>query len=171
LQGNATLESFQNQLETILDTVTSSTSGAASLADLGITADSQTGTLNTSTDTLSTALSSNLASVAQLLGGSHGIATQIDALVTQYTKTGGVLSSINQGLQTGLSNLATQQTALNAELAAYSATLTTQYNAMDAAVAALKQTETYLTAEFNPNTSSSSSSSTSSLSSGTTNTA
>ena len=39
---------------------------------------------------------------------------------------------------------------MNAELATYSATLTTQYNAMDAAVAALKETQTYLTAEFNP---------------------
>jgi hypothetical protein len=39
---------------------------------------------------------------------------------------------------------------------------------MDAAVAALKETQTYLTAEFNPSSSSSSSSSTSSLSSGTT---
>ncbi len=37
---------------------------------------------------------------------------------------------------------------------------------MDAAVAALKETQTYLTAEFNPNQSSSSSSSNSSLSSG-----
>jgi flagellar capping protein FliD len=58
---------------------------------------------------------------------------------------------------------------LNAELATYSATLTTQYNAMDAAVAQLKLTQTYLTAEFNPNQSSSSSS-TGSLSSGTTST-
>jgi len=170
LQGNATLESFQNQLENILDTVTSSTSGAASLADLGITADAQTGTLDTSANTLSTALSANLSSVAQLLGGKNGIATQIDALVTQYTQAGGLLSTINQGLQTGLKNVATQQTALNTELATYAATLTAQYNAMDAAVAALKQTQTYLTAEFNPSSSSSSSSANSSLSSGTTST-
>ena len=53
------------------------------------------------------------------------------------------------------------------QAAAYSATLTAQYNAMDAAVAALKETQTYLNAEFNPNQSSSNSSSaTSSLSSG-----
>jgi flagellar capping protein FliD len=52
-------------------------------------------------------------------------------------------------------------------LAIYSQTLTTQYNAMDAAVAQLKLTQTYLTAEFNPNQSSSSSSSSSNLSSGT----
>jgi len=168
LQGNATLQSFQNQLSKILDTVTATNAGGvSSLSDLGITADANTGTYDTSTTTLTNALSSSLGAVGNLLGGTNGIATQIDNLVTQYTQAGGLLSNINTGLQTGLSNLATQQTALNAELATYSATLTTQYNAMDAAVAALKETQTYLTAEFNPN-SSSSSSSTSSLSSGTT---
>ncbi len=170
LQGNATLESFQNQLENILDQVNSnSTTGIASLTDLGITANT-TGTYDTSATTLSNALSSSLSGVANLLGGTNGIATQLDKLVTQYTQAGGLLASINQGLQTGLSNVATEQTELNAELVTYSQTLTTQYNAMDAAVASLKETQTYLTAEFNPSASSSSSSSSSSLSSGTTST-
>ncbi|MGO9993978.1 MAG: flagellar filament capping protein FliD [Steroidobacteraceae bacterium] len=170
LQGNATLQSFQNQLSNILDTVTANgTGGVNSLADLGITANASTGNYDTNTTTLANALSSSLSGVGNLLGGTNGIVTQIDTLVTQYTQAGGLLSTINQGLQTGLTNVATQQTALNAELATYSATLTTQYNAMDAAVAALKETQTYLTAEFNPSSSSSSSSS-SSLSSGTTST-
>jgi flagellar capping protein FliD len=79
-----------------------------------------------------------------------------------------LLSSINQGLQASLTNVSQQQSALQTELAAYSATLTAQYNAMDTAVASLKEMQTYLTAEFNPNQStSSSSSSTSSLGSGT----
>ena len=97
-----------------------------------------------------------------------GIATQIDTLINQYTGPSGLLSSINQGLQSSLSSVSQQQTALQAELAIYSATLTAQYNAMDTAVASLKETQTYLTAEFNPNQSSSSSSSsaTDSLSSG-----
>jgi flagellar hook-associated protein 2 len=168
LQGNATLQSFQNQLENILDTVKSNTSGGvASLADLGLTADANTGTLDTNTTTLSNALSSSLASVGKLLGGTNGIATQINSLINEYTGPGGLLATVNQGLTTGLKNVTTQQTALTAELATYSATLTSQYNAMDAAVAALKETQTYLTAEFNPSSASSSSSSTSSLSSGT----
>jgi flagellar hook-associated protein 2 len=171
LQGNATLEAFQNQLQNILDTVNSSNSGGVnSLADLGITADANSGAMDSNTTTLSNALSSSLASVGTLLGGTNGIATRINALVTQYTQAGGLLATINQGLQTGLSNVANQQTQLNAELATYSATLTTQYNAMDAAVAALKETQTYLTAEFDPSSASSSSPATSSLSSGTTNT-
>ncbi len=170
LQGNATLESFQNQLSSILDTVRSSNTGINSLSDLGITADASTGAYDTNATTLTNALSSSLSGVGSLLGGTTGLATQVDALVKQYTGAGGILATINQGLQTGLTNLATQQTQLNAELATYSATLTTEYNAMDTAVAQLKETQTYLTAEFNPNSSSSSSSSSSSLSSGTTST-
>jgi hypothetical protein len=52
----------------------------------------------------------------------------------------------------------------------YSATLTAEYNAMDTAVALLKQTQTYLTQQFNQGSLSSSTSSNSSLGSGTTNT-
>jgi flagellar hook-associated protein 2 len=168
LNGNATLEAFQNQLENILDTVNSGNSGGVtSLADLGITADANTGTLDSDTTTLSNALSGSLSSVGSLLGGTNGIATQINNLINGYTQPGGLLPTITQGLQSSLKNVASQQTALTAQLAIYSATLTTQYNAMDAAVAALKETQTYLTAEFNPNQSSSSSSSTSSLSGGT----
>jgi flagellar hook-associated protein 2 len=88
-------------------------------------------------------------------------------LIGQYTQAGGLLDSINQGLQSSLTDVANQQTALNKRLAVYSATLTAEYNAMDNAVALLKQTQTYLTAEFNSNSGSTSSSSTnSSLSSG-----
>ena len=168
LNGNATLESFQNQLENILGQVKSgNTSGVASLADLGIAADANTGQLDSNSTTLTNALSANLTAVGNLLGGTNGIATQLNTLINQYSGPGGLLSSVNQGLQSSLSNVSRQQTALQAELATYSATLTSQYNAMDAAVAALKETQTYLTAEFNPGqSSSSSSSSTSSLSSG-----
>jgi flagellar hook-associated protein 2 len=149
LNGNATLEAFQNQLENILDTVNSAGSGVHSLADLGITANAD-GSYASDDTTLSSALTASLASVGNLLGGPNGIATQIDNLVTGYTQPGGLLDTINQGLQTGLTNVSTQQTALTAQLATYSATLTTEYNAMDSAVAALKETQTYLTAEFNP---------------------
>jgi flagellar hook-associated protein 2 len=172
LQGNATLEAFQNQIEGILDTVSAGNPGGIeSLSDLGITADASTGGMDSNATTLANALASNLSSVASLLGGTSGIATQINSLVNQYTQAGGLLASINDGLQTGLQNMSTQQTQLNAELATYSATLTTQYNAMDTAVAALKETQSYLTAEFDASTgTSSSTSSSSSLSSGNTST-
>jgi flagellar hook-associated protein 2 len=168
LNGNATLEAFQNQLENVLNRVVSGgTGGVKSLTDLGITANPD-GSYSTDSTTLGNALAGNLSSVENLLGGANGIATQLDNLVAGYTGTGGLLDNINQGLQSSLSSVAKQQAALTAQLAVYSQTLTTQYNAMDAAVAQLKLTQTYLTAEFNPNQSTSSgSSSNSSLSSGT----
>lgn len=171
LQGNGTIEAFQNQLSQILDAVTSggAAGGINSLASIGITANTQ-GTYDTNSNTLSNALSSNLTAVGNLLGGTTGLASKIDTLIGGYTKPGGLLATINQGLQSGLKSVAAEQTQLNAQLATYSATLTTQYNAMDAAVASLKQTQAYLTAEFNPNAASSSSSSSTSLGAGNTNT-
>jgi flagellar hook-associated protein 2 len=170
LQGNATLEGFQNQLQNIIDEVKSGNPGGVqSLTDLGLTANAQ-GTYDTNASTLSNVLSSSLASVGTLLGGSTGLATQLDTLITQYTEPGGLLSTINSGYQTGLTNLATQQAQLNAELATYSATLTTEYNAMDTAVASLKETQTYLNAEFNPSANNTTSAASSSLSTGTTST-
>jgi flagellar hook-associated protein 2 len=169
LNGNATLEAFQNQLEGILDKVsTGGASGVKSLTDLGITANAD-GSYSTDDTKLGNALSASLASIGTLLGGTNGIATQIDNLVTGYTKPGGLLATINQGLETSLKNNSTQQTALTAQLAAYSARLTAEYNAMDTAVALLKQTQTYLNAEFNPsaNAASGTSSANTSLSSGT----
>lgn len=167
LNGNATLESFQNQLQNILGKVTTGSGGVKSLTDLGISAGTD-GSYATDDTKLGNALSTSLASIGKLLGGTNGIATQISNLVDGYTKPGGLLDTINQGLQTSLSSVSTQQTALAAQLAAYSARLTAEYNAMDTAVALLKQTQTYLNAEFNPsaNAASGSSSSNTSLSSG-----
>ncbi|HEX3914443.1 MAG TPA: flagellar filament capping protein FliD [Steroidobacteraceae bacterium] len=149
LNGNATLEAFQNQLQSILGQFKSGNGGISSLTDLGITAGTD-GSYASDDTKLGNALSASLASIGNLLGGANGIATQIANLVDGYTKPGGLLATINQGLQTSLSNVSTQQTALAAQLAAYSARLTAEYNAMDTAVALLKQTQTYLNAEFNP---------------------
>jgi flagellar hook-associated protein 2 len=167
LNGNATLEAFQNQLQNILGKVTNGSGGVQSLTDLGINAGAD-GSYATDDTKLGNALSASLASIGNLLGGTNGIATQISNLVDGYTKPGGLLDTINQGLETGLSNVSKQQTALAAQLSAYSARLTAEYNAMDTAVALLKQTQTYLNAEFNPsaNAGSGTSSSNTSLSSG-----
>ncbi|HEY4446336.1 MAG TPA: flagellar filament capping protein FliD [Steroidobacteraceae bacterium] len=169
LLGNATIEAFKGQLSKILGQVnTGIASGPQTITALGITANTQ-GTYDTNSTTLSNALSSSLSSIGQLLGGKTGIATQLNSLVAQYTQAGGLLDTINQGLKSGLTDVAKQQTALKARMAVYSATLTQEYNAMDTAVALLKQTQTYLTAQFNAgSTSSNNSTSTSSgLGSGT----
>src|SRR5258708_6047889 len=151
LLGNATLQSFQNQLSKILDQVQSGTAGAGtSLASLGITANTQ-GTYSTNTTTLGNALTANLASVGNLFGGANGIATQLNTLINGYTQSGGLLDSIHKGLQPSLTHGTNHRTASNPRLRPHSATLTKEYNAMDAAVALPKHTQTYPTPHFNPN--------------------
>jgi len=172
LLGNQTLLSFQSRLSKILGQVNSSiSSGPNSLAALGIAANPQ-GTFSTNATTLSNALTASVASVAKLLSGPNGIATQLNSFVTQYTQAGGLLDTINTSLQSSLSNITKQQADLTARMAVYSATLTSEYNAMDTAVALLKQTQTYLSQAFNTNSGSSSTSTSTStgLGSGTLNT-
>src|SRR5450631_4334483 len=170
LLGNATVQSFQSQLYKILGQVNSSiTNGPNSLAAIGIGANAQ-GTYSSNSATLGNALTGNLDSVSKLLSGPNGIATQINTLVTQYTQAGGLLDTISNGLKTSLTNNANQLKDLNARMAVYSATLTAEYNAMDTAVALLKQTQTYLTQQFNQGSTTGGTSSNSSLGSGTTNT-
>jgi flagellar hook-associated protein 2 len=155
LQGNATLQAFQNQMQKILGEVTSGSSGGTnSLAALGITANSD-GSYAINTTTVGNALTASVTSVAALLAGG-GIANQLNTLINQYSGPGGLISTINAGLQSGLTANATAQTAENALLSTYSATITAQYNAMDTAVALLKQTQAFLTAQFNASSSSSS---------------
>jgi len=161
LLGNQTLLSFQNQLSKILGQVNSGiASGPNSLAALGITANTQ-GTFSTNSTTLGNALTASVDSVAKLLSGPNGIATQLNTFVTQYTQAGGLLDTISNSLQTSLTNIAKQQADLTARMVVYSATLTAEYNAMDTAVALLKQTQTYLSQAFNTNSGSSTTTSTS----------
>jgi flagellar hook-associated protein 2 len=165
LNGNATLQSFQNQLQSLLGKLTTGNGSVGSLADLGISVGAD-GTYSVDDTKLNNALTGNLANVTSFLSGTTGLATQLDTFINGYTKTGGILDTINTGLNASLKSVASQQAALTAQLAAYSARLTAEYNAMDTAVAKLKQTQTYLTAQFNAGSSSSSSSSNSSLGSG-----
>lgn len=170
LLGNAAVQSFQSQLYKILGQVNAGiTSGPNSLAAIGIGANPQ-GTYSSNSATLGNALTGNLDSVGKLLSGPNGIATKLNTFVTQYTQAGGLLDTISNGLKTSLSNNAKQLTDLNARMAVYSATLTAEYNAMDTAVALLKQTQTYLTQQFNQGSTTGGTSSNSSLGSGTTNT-
>jgi flagellar hook-associated protein 2 len=170
LLGNAAVQSLQNQLYKILGQVNAGiTSGPNSLAAIGIGANAQ-GTYSSNSATLGNALTGNLDSVSKLLSGPNGIATQLNTFVTQYTQSGGLLDTISNGLKSSLSDNAKQLSALNDRMKVYAATLTAEYNAMDTAVALLKQTQTYLTQQFNQGSTTGGTSSNSSLGSGTTNT-
>ena len=148
LLGNATLQGFKTQLSKILGQVNSGIAvGPNTLSAIGISANPQ-GTYSSDASKLGNSLTASLSSVAKLLGGPGGIATQLNTFVDQYTQVGGLLDTISSSLQNSLSQNADKLTALTARTSVYSATLTAEYNAMDTAVALLKQTQTFLTQEF-----------------------
>ena len=152
LNGNATLEAFQNQLQSILGQVTSG-SGVKSLTDLGITAGTDGSYATDDTKLVAMPSSLSLASIGNLLGGSNGIATQISNLVDGYTKPGGLLDTINQGLETGLEQRI--EAASGAQLAQTGGVLRHadrgNITRMDKAVAQAKNKhKLFSTPEFNP---------------------
>jgi len=148
LLGNSTVNTLMSRLRQILgQSNTSSTGSVKSLSDLGITT-SVDGTFSQDAGKLAAALSANLTSVTDLLSGTNGLASKLDNILDPYTSGGGLLDTINQGLNKGLSDVSAKRTALQVRLDTYSAMLTKQFNAMDSAVAALKQTQTYITQAF-----------------------
>lgn len=158
LLGDPTLRMLTQQLQ---DGVVQQVSGApasySTLMDLGITANSD-GTLSLDTTKLTDAVNSDYSGVLTTL---QGIGTQLGTVVGGMTGTGGVITARTDSINTQLTSLQDQLTALNTRMAQEKQTLMQQYNAMDTLVADLQSTSNYLTQEL-ASLSGSSSSSTSS---------
>jgi len=149
LFGDSSVTLIQSRIRQAL---TSSVSGAASdlssLAQIGITTAAD-GTLNFDTNKFSTATDGRFSDLGKLFSGTTGVAGQLNTLIDQFTSTGGTLKAHQQALSDQLSQLADQQTKLNARIADYQARYQAQFSALDQIVQQLNQTSSYLTQQFN----------------------
>ncbi len=153
LFGDSTLNSIQNQLSAILGGGVTSNGASATLKSLGITiADGSNstqpaGTLVIDQGALTTALQSTNAA-ATLFNGTNGIGEQLSKAITNITAPKGILTTSVSSVQSDLTSLNTQQTALNA----YAAQLTTQYNTqftqLNTLLAQMTTNQNYLTQLF-----------------------
>ncbi|MDN7752367.1 flagellar filament capping protein FliD [Burkholderia gladioli] len=153
LFGDSTLNSIQNQLSAILGGGVTSNGASATLKSLGITiADGSNstqpaGTLVIDQGALTTALQSTNAA-ATLFNGTNGIGEQLNKAITNITAPKGILTTSVSSVQSDLTSLNTQQTALNA----YAAQLTTQYNTqftqLNTLLAQMTTNQNYLTQLF-----------------------
>ncbi|WP_186035878.1 flagellar filament capping protein FliD [Burkholderia gladioli] len=153
LFGDSTLNSIQNQLSAILGGSVSSNGATATLKSLGITvADGSNstqpaGTLVIDQTALNTALQSTNAA-ATLFNGTNGMGAQINNAITNITAPKGILTNSISSVQSDLTSLTSQQTALNA----YAAQLTTQYNTqftqLNTLLAQMTTNQNYLTQLF-----------------------
>jgi flagellar hook-associated protein 2 len=148
MMGNALLSGIENQVKSALySVVNDGSSSYNSLASVGITTNSD-GTLSLNNATLSNALSGNFSAVSQLFSGSGGIATALNALVTQSLSSTGSIASRSGSLVSQENALTTQTNQLDSQMAALSASLTQQYSALNTLLSSLQTTSSYLTQAF-----------------------
>jgi flagellar hook-associated protein 2 len=144
LIGDATLESIQRQISSLLSATVPGNS-IGSLAGLGITRSATDGTLQVDSDTLNAAVTTNSAAVQDLFAGTNGYATKLQSTVEGYTSNDGIIGTRLTSLTATLTGLGTQQTALNARMSTYQTQLTAQYTQLDTLMASLNTTSSFLT--------------------------
>lgn len=146
--GDATLANIRSQLSmTLSNTGGSNASGPRTLADIGITLQSD-GTLQLDTGKLNNLLGSNPSQVAALFGGTSGYGTRLNNLLTSYLQPGGLIASRNQSLNAQSQQLTQQQTQLNQRQQAIQARYLAQFTALDVTMAQMNQTSTFLTSQL-----------------------
>jgi flagellar hook-associated protein 2 len=143
LLGDTTLMSIQRQVNSVLSGRVAGNS-IGSLAGLGITRNSD-GTLSLDSDKLDSALKSNPGAVQDLFAGTNGFATKLNSSLDSFTASDGIIATRNASIQTQLTGLSNETTALNARMSTYEAQLRQQYTALDTLMSSLNNTSSYLT--------------------------
>lgn len=143
LLGDNTLTSVQRQIASVLSNSVKGNS-LGTLANVGITRNAD-GTLNLDNDKLAAAFQSNPSAVKDLFTGPSGYGTTLNTAITSYTQSGGIISSRMDSLNDTLTQLSTQQTALDKRMATYQTQLQQQYTALDTLMSQLNNTSSYLT--------------------------
>ncbi len=161
LLGDSTLRTIQTQLKSMLTNAQSS-STYKSLAQIGITTDPTTGQLETDSDKLETALSSDPDGVKEMIvgdGKTTGISTTIATNLTSWLSTTGIVQAATDGVSKTLNELTDQYNDMSTRIDNMVARYKTQFTALDVLMSSLNQTSSYLTQQFESSSSSSSSSS------------
>jgi flagellar hook-associated protein 2 len=148
LLGDATIRNISNQIRTqISDTVTGISGQYTTLVDLGITSKSD-GTLIIDATKLDTALNTNMDDVSELFSSANGVATKLDSIVNEYTKSDGLLDSKTKGLNDTVDDINEDLADLELTLTALEERLFAQFSALDILMTQLNSTSSFLTQQF-----------------------
>lgn len=161
LLGDSTLRTIQTQLKSMLTNAQSS-STYKTLAQIGITTDPTTGSLELDSDKLETALSSDADGVKEMIvgdGKTTGITTTIATNLTGWLSSTGIVQAATDGVSKTLNDLTDQYNTMSTRIDNMVARYKTQFTQLDVLMSSLNQTSSYLTQQFESSSSSSSSSS------------
>lgn len=147
LMGDSLMSTIQGALSSIVAGGVKSGNSTVSLASIGITLNAD-GTLSTDSTKLNNVLQNTPSVISSLFNSTTGIGAQMNKNITSYTDVGGLIDSETSAINTDLSNVSTQQTAL----ATYTQQLTDQYNAqftaLNTLMAQMNSNAQYLTQLF-----------------------
>lgn len=156
LAGDSLPRNMMNQLRGILGSVVPGASDDLnSLYSMGITLNKD-GKLEISTSTefnsetgqmrFDKALNENYDDVAKLFGGEDGLVNQLESVITEYTKSGGILDSRQTTLQSQLRENTKASEAAERYIASYEESLRKRYAALDTLLGQMQRQQANVTA-------------------------
>lgn len=119
----------------------------SSLAAIGITTNAD-GTLAVDSTKLQAALTADGHSVAQLFGGSNGLAARLGTTIDGLLGAQGAISARDSTLSDGQKQVTDAQTALDARMAVVQQRYLTQFNALDSLLSQMQSTSSYLNTQL-----------------------
>jgi flagellar hook-associated protein 2 len=152
--GTATTSALSNEpmYENLIGTLRSTVSAAVSdtgssavqtLADIGITQASD-GTLSIDTGTFDQALSSNPAAVAALFNSTNGFANQVNAVLTPFTQTSGIMTAEKNNVTSQVSTLNTTIKQMEAAANETETQYVNEYSALQAYQSTATEQQSYM---------------------------
>lgn len=139
LTGDSTVRTLLNSIRSELVSGSGDSGGISLLSQLGINT-KQDGTLEIDDTKLDKAITANYSSIASFFTGDSGLLNRLSDKVDVYTETGGLLEQRQTNLKSKLTDLTSQEDALDRRITKLEATLYSKYNAMDSLVAQLNAT-------------------------------
>ncbi|END6715463.1 flagellar filament capping protein FliD [Escherichia albertii] len=156
LPGDSTLRTIQTQLKSMLSNTVSS-SNYKTLAQMGITTDPSNGKLELDADKLTAALKKDASGVGALIvgdGKKTGITTTIGTNLTSWLSTTGIIKAATDGVSKTLNKLTKDYNAASDRIDAQVARYKEQFTQLDVLMTSLNSTSSYLTQQFENNSSS-----------------
>lgn len=156
LPGDSTLRTIQTQLKSMLSNTVSS-SNYKTLAQMGITTDPSNGKLELDADKLTAALKKDASGVGALIvgdGKKTGITTTIGVNLTSWLSTTGIIKAATDGVSKTLNKLTEDYNAASDRIDAQVARYKEQFTQLDVLMTSLNSTSSYLTQQFENNSSS-----------------
>ncbi|EHR42319.1 flagellar filament capping protein FliD [Alishewanella jeotgali] len=156
LAGDSLPRNILNQVRGILGAeVVGAPDQLNSLFALGITLN-KSGKLEISTSTefssetgkmrFDKALTENYDDLAKLFGGDNGLVKQLDSLITEYTKSGGLIANRQENLQLRLRENTKASEAASRYIASYEDSLRKRYAALDSLLGQMQRQQASVTA-------------------------